>query len=143
MYVVSGNFRDAPANTDFDGVSILHVSYNFRSQKPSRPHSVRAHIDCGRNCIAPILGEYPGRASPALFGVYIGYGRRAVEFYDSYPSIEHAMKAREYYICDSAAISKIAVGGSSQTHQSVKSESAEEGGSRTPQLALIFALISK
>ena len=104
---------------------------------------MRARIVGGGNCFSPILGEYPGREAPALFGVYIDYGRRAVEFCDTYPSSEQAKKSREDYICDCVAISKIAAEGIPRTHQSVISASAEEGGSRALQLALIFVLYTQ
>ena len=91
--------------------------------------------------IRPDSSEYPGRATPTLYGVYIDYGRRAVEFCDTYPSSEQAKKAREDYICDCAVISKISAEDSARTHQSVISASADEGGSRTLQLALIFRFI--
>ena len=82
------------------------MSRNCRAQKPSRAHSVRALISGGGNCFAPILGEYPGAAEPALFGVYIDYVRKVVEFYDPYPSSEKAKTSREAYLCDSVVISK-------------------------------------
>ena len=79
--------------------------------KPSRVHSVRPRLSAGGSCFAPILGEYPGKADPALFGVFVDYGRKAIEFYDPYPSSDRATLAREAYVCDSATTSAATGGG--------------------------------
>ena len=119
------------------------MSRTTSGRRSNRALIARARIAEKESCFAPIPGEYPGRAGPALFGVYIDHSRRAVEFYDSYPTSERAKKAREYYIFDSTAISKIPAGGGSQAYKPVKPESAEEGGSQTALLALISPRVSE
>ena len=83
--------------------------------KPPRVQSVRARLYSGANCFAPILAEYPGSADPALFGVFVDYDKKAVEFYDSYHESIRVRKAREAYACDSAELEEVDGGGGSLT----------------------------
>ena len=96
--------------------------------KPSRVHIVRRRLSSGENCFAPVLGEYPGKADPALFGVFVDYGRKAIEFYDPYPSSDRATLAREAYVCDSAAISVATGGGDARTPQPAVFKGGGRGG---------------
>ena len=83
--------------------------------KPPRAHSVRVRLYSGANFFAPILGGYPGSADPALFGVFIDYDKKVVEFYDPYPESIRVRKAREAYVCDIAELAEVDDGGGSIT----------------------------
>ena len=83
--------------------------------KPPRAHGVRVRLYPGANCFAAILGEYPGSADPALFGVFGDYDRKVVEFYDPYPERTRVRKAREAYVRDSAELTEVDGGGGSIT----------------------------
>ena len=92
---------------DCDGAGevIRGTAYQFRSQKPSRPSSVRAKLDLQRNIFMPILGFSQCHPRPTLFGVYINHDDRKVEFFDSYDTSDASRRAREAYVCDSVSLS--------------------------------------
>ena len=58
----------------------------------------------GRDIFAPILGEIDGSSEPLLFGAYVDFAAKVVEFYDPHLGIDGAMGRREGYICDSVTV---------------------------------------
>ena len=81
------------------------VAYDFRRNRPPRVSRVRSGLNMGRDIFAPILGEVDGSSGPRLFGLYVDFSAKVVEFYGPHLGSEVSKERRECYICDRAAVS--------------------------------------